>query len=288
MQQGYRRDLIIKISQMRLHMSEFGGVVVGWRPQRRIRGCEKGSRRTRRHLPTHWPESTSRHRPGLAFGVLTPVHSYTIFLFDGSVPARLAQHVFPFKFRLIIRVNASLRAECVLQRLSRSGVKHGPKGWRLAGYPGYKDYLVSLPLSSLEFEFDIIYGIPWRRVSLSVLCLFKFGTEDFVIGLLRGFVDDNLSSVVGNLEDDEFSLSTTETEFVEGSDALRVYGNSRINRHDCVLEPQWPALGNLDLDGLMRMRDVQMEWIVFSRSQKFAELVMFCVSRKHTGDALMD
>jgi len=169
-------------------------------------------------------------------------------LFDCSVPTRFAQHILPFELGLIVRMDASLRAECVLQRLSRGGVEHGPESWSLAGHPGNKDYLISLPLSSLEFKFDIVDTISWCRVSFTVFCLLEFVTEDFVIRIMRALFDDDLLSVVGDLEDKELGLSTAETEFVEGSDALRVYGNSRINRHDCVLEQRWHALGNQDLD----------------------------------------
>lgn len=73
---------------------------------------------------------------------------------------------------------------------------------------------------------DIIHRIPRGRVPLGVLRLLKFNPKLLIIVLLGNLIENDFLSVIGNLEDDVLGLSPSESEFVEGSDALRVNGDS--------------------------------------------------------------
>lgn len=83
-----------------------------------------------------------------------------------------------------------------------------------------------LAFPSFKLKLHVVNAVSWGGVSFRIFCLLQFGAENIVIRVVGRILNDNLFSVVGDLEDDELDFAPAQPQLVVGRDTFRVYGHT--------------------------------------------------------------
>lgn len=102
---------------------------------------------------------------------------------------------------------------------------------RIIWYPADEGNLAPGTLAGVELVLDIEDGVATANALLApavlALCAEQLLAESVKVGFLGGLLNDNLLPVVADLVDDPFDV-LAKLELVEGADALRCYGDTKV------------------------------------------------------------